>query len=333
MYDVTFFGNPPVDVLTPVTPQLLREFKLTPGDWQSVSEATLKAVLAQTNEAEHRRIPGGSAGNTAFSMAQLGGQVAFCGRVGDDEAGQLYFNTMQDAGINMPAPREGGTTLLIHCLLTPDGERTFITNGVHTPALDDEVVSEHVIAQSQWIFIEGYLFGETFEYILKACRIARKNGVKIALTLAAPFVVSSQFDKIALLIRDGVDLIIANDEELRTLLSTELSADDAQHSAATLEAISATPRVITHGAKGAEFHANGEAVHVPAIPVTDVLDTTGAGDGFAAGFMYGYVRNMGAERALQLGHLVASKVVGVIGARLSTEYAEIRQKFAIDNAG
>lgn len=322
MYDITFLGNSPVDVLLPATDELLNEFGLKKGDWAPVSAETINKILEQLQDAKKTVMPGGSAGNTAYGAARLGSKVAFNGFVGDDEMGRTYYKSLTDVGVDMPAPIAGGKTLVIYVLITPDGERTFITTAERVP-LGESGVNEAMIANSKWLYIEGYLFDSEFQAVLKACQIARKNGVKIALTLAASFFVEQHYAKIAMLVRDGIDLYICNDEELMTLKNCELSGDDAHHAEETLAKLRETPHLVTSGKAGATLHTLQGKTNVPTEPVAKVVDATGAGDGFAAGFMHGYVRGTTVEAAIRLGHRLAGKVIQQTGGRLDSGYAEI----------
>lgn len=322
MYDITFLGNAPVDVLIPTPEDILTEFGLKKGDWAPVPAETIQAVLGKLKDAPKTIMPGGSAGNTAYGAARLGSKVAFNGLVGADNMGKAYYKSLIDAGIDMPAPIEGGKTLVIYVLITPDGERTFITTSERV-ALGEKGVNEQMIASSKWLYIEGYLFDTEFQAVLKACQIARKNGVKIALTLAASFFVEQHFSKIAMLVRDGIDLYICNDDELLTLKNCELSGDDSRHAAETLARLRETPHLVTSGADGATLYTLAEKTFMPTKPVEKVVDATGAGDGFAAGFMHGYVRGMNPKAAINLGHSLAGRIIQQMGGRLAEGYSTI----------
>ena len=322
MYDITFLGNSPVDVLINVSDDILKKYNLKKGDWAPVSPEVIQNVLNDVQGTEKTIMPGGSAGNTAYGAARLGSKVAFNGYVGDDDMGHTYYKSLTEAGIDMPKPVAGGKTLVIYVLITPDGERTFITTAERV-ALGESGVNEQMIAQSKWLYIEGYLFDNEFQAVLKACHVARKNNVKIALTLAASFFVEQHFSKIAMLIRDGIDLYICNDEELYTLKNCELTGDDAQHAEQTLARLRETPHLVTSGSKGATLQTLKGKIHVPTQPIEKIVDATGAGDAFAAGFMHGYVRNLETETAINLGHSLAGLIIQQTGGRLPDGYERI----------
>lgn len=317
MPQITFIGNAPIDVLAHIEDSLLDRFNLRKGDWQNVDQKSLNLIHQSLENITLQ--PGGSGANTAHSMAKLGSDVAFIGAVGNDGGGDLFFNTMHEAGIHMPKFTPTKPSLNIYCLITADGERTFTASGDYEQ-LSAKHLNETLIAESDWIFIEAYSFNSQFEVILKACAMARKHGTKVALTLAARSYVIKHFEKIALLMRDGIDLYFANEEEVEALKCAELHGDNSEHAKSTLEAIHHTPHVITHGSKGATFHCRGETFFAEASPVTDVKDTTGAGDAFAAGFLHGFLQGYEHTKAIALGHQLASATIGQIGARLPASH-------------
>ncbi len=327
MYNVTFVGNAPMDILMPVSYDILDKYELKLGDWQQVSPQVISEIVTQIADEDKTPMAGGSAGNSAFALANLGAKVAFCGYVGDDTPGKAYHESMTGAGIVMPEPMAGGKTLVIYVLITPDGERTFITTGERTPMqrtpIGKENIKEDMISKSEWVFIEGYLFDNEFDTILEVCRLARKHNTKIALTLAAPFFVEQHFSKIALLVRDGIDLYICNDEELISLKRCELSGEDTIHAEETLVALRQTPHLVTMGKNGATLHTPQGNIHVPTTAVDHVVDATGAGDAFAAGFMYGHIKNFEPTDSIFLGHQLAQRVIQHTGGRLQNGYDDI----------
>ena len=324
MYDITFLGNAPVDILINVSESLLQAHGLEKGNFMNVSATTLAAILEQVPEENRQVMPGGSGANTAHAFASLGGKASLCAYVGDDPQGQIFYKSMVDAGIDMPKPVPGKRSLVIYVLMTPDGERTFVhTSGDASlpprPTISEEGLMEAAIKASDWLYIEGYLFGEDFHAILHACRVARQNNTKIALTLAASHFINTYFNEMALLIRDGLDLYICNEQELATLKAAELSGEDTAHAQETMTKLRHTPHLVTAGSKGATFHpsAHGqENIHVATTPPETVVDTTGAGDAFAAGYFYGLLQNKPTEEDIKLGHKMAKNVIQQVGARV-----------------
>lgn len=324
MYDITFLGNAPVDVLMHVSDDVLKKHNLQKGDWIEVTPETMQEILAQTPESERELIPGGSVANSAHGFTALGGKGYLCAYVGNDKEGEVFYKAHQDHGIDMPAPVPGKRTLVIYVLITPDGERTFIAptgdkGGKSRAKIGTEGLQEAAIASSDWLLIEGYLFADDFGSILKACQIARKNNTKIALTLAAPSFVKGFYSEIALLVRDGIDLYICNEEELKTLKEAELTGDDEQHAEETLAKLREVPHLVTYGKKGATYQAPGEKTHVATREAESIVDATGAGDAFAAGYFYGTISGQEREKAIMLGHSLAGKVIQIVGGRLPKE--------------
>lgn len=324
MYDITFLGNAPVDVLMHVPDDVLAKHNLNKGDWLEVSPTVMDDILKDIPEERRELKPGGSVANSADSFASLGGKGYLCAYVGDDTEGQVFYKAHKDKGIAMPAPVTGKRTLVIYVLITPDGERTFVApsgdkGGKSRAKIGAEGLQEAAIASSDWLLVEGYLFADDFPSILKACQIARKNGTKIAITLAAPSFVKNHFSEIVLLVRDGIDLYICNEEELRTLKEAQLTGDDEQHAEETLAKLRQVPHLVTFGKKGATYQDPGEKTHVPTQEAESIVDATGAGDAFAAGYFYGMSKGYEREGAIALGHTLAGKVIQQVGGRLPAE--------------
>lgn len=321
MYDITFLGNAPVDVLIPVTDDVLDTHNIKKGDWLQVPAKTLEAILADVPKSQREIMPGGSAANTAHTFASLGGKASLNAYVGDDEEGRIFYDSMKEKGIEMPKPVKGKRTLIIYVLMTPDGERTFITPD-SDPSLPpratigDAGVIEEAIQASKWLYLEGYLFADDFPAILKACRVARKHNTKIALTLAAPAFVTNYFNEIALLIRDGIDLYVCNEHELVALKEAELSGEDAQHAEETMAKLRQVAHLVTFGKKGATYQDVQEKTHVPTTVAETIVDATGAGDAFAAGYFYGILNGESREDAIRRGHSMAGKIIQQVGGRL-----------------
>lgn len=329
MTDITFLGNAPVDMLSHVDDSLLAEFGLRKGDWNPMPREVVTAIKQRLGKVTE--LPGGSAANTAYALARLGAKVGLIAPYGDDTAGTLFRNDLVKAGIAHRPARPNSSSLVIYCLISPDGERTFVSDGGLTP-LTEADIHEDDIKGSQWLYVETYLFGDQFPAVLKACRLARKNGVKIAITLAARNFVENHFDKIALLLREGMDLYICNDEELEALRIAELKGDDAKHAEETMAAIRTTPHVVTYGKNGATLFTGSQNIQAPTTAVAKVVDSTGAGDAFAAGFLYGYIYGRNPQASLNLGHKLAAATIQQVGARLPDGFDLLRREIFGDAA-
>ena len=310
MYDIAVIGNSPVDALTHVTEDFLEEQNLRKGDFNQV-DPTQYAKIVEACFVEALE-SGGSTANTAWTMAQLGCKVGFIGRVGADEAGSHFFEDMHKADVPMPAPDASAKTMQIYCLITPDGQRTFVSEGVTAP-LSAPWVSEEMIQESNWLLIEGYMMLDQMDAVDQAILLARKHGTKIAMTLSAVFVVQAAYGSITSEIMKGMDMIIANDEEMEALLQ---AAEDDGTSNELVKKICDTKRVITHGPNGATFVEGTEKVFKDSLHVDAPLDTTGGGDAFAAGFLAAYIRDASLEESLTQGHKLGRNVISQIGGRL-----------------
>jgi sugar/nucleoside kinase (ribokinase family) len=315
MKDIIAIGNSPVDILTHVDDDLLTKYHLKKGDYQSITLNTLKNLKSECTIT--RSQPGGSIANTAYHMAKLGSKVGFIGHFGVDEAGMLFENEMVNAGVIVTPGIHGSQTTEILTLITPDGERTFATIGI-TSHISPAMIDEETISNSRWLLIEGYLFGKQYEAAKKAMNIARKHGVKIALTMASESTLHKHFDEISTEIENGVNLIIANNKELKTLIE---SAEDSGH--AIINKIHSTPRIITSSGDGATYSNAKKPITVPTIKVSAPVDTTGAGDSFAAGFLHYYINKHPIDDAIKFGHTLASKVIMQTGARLHDDLSFI----------
>lgn len=314
MQTATFMGNSPVDFIQEAPLQKIHEYGLKLGDFQGTAP---DVILKIKNECGPETLcPGGALANSAWALGMLGNTANFIGRIGDDKAGNTFYNSMTDAGITMPKPEDGSKTMEIRVLVTPGGERTFATTGIPSP-VDKDFVPHELISSSDWLFIEGYMLLDAPQVaaVKEAIRVARSNNIKVGITLASVAIMQFAFSHLAEEILGHIDLIIGNEEEYRALIN---AAENYKHEAAELlsQKIAATPRLITHGEKGASFlDAENNKTFEPCPPVAQIVDTTGAGDGFLAGFLDGFLADKPIADCLKQGHAIASMVVQQMGAR------------------
>jgi sugar/nucleoside kinase (ribokinase family) len=258
---------------------------------------------------------GGSAGNTAAGVASLGGRAAFIGKVADDALGDFYRHDLHAAGVHFDTPPlEGGDpTARSFILITPDGERTMNTYLGACHALSPADIDARVVAASAITYLEGYLWDPPAakDAFREAARIAHKAGRRVSITLSDPFCVDRFRDDFLGLIRSRtVDILFANDSELRSLYET-----------ASLDAAIAALRkenglaAVTVGADGVIVVNRDTVTVVPATPADALVDLTGAGDLFAAGFLFGLARGFALKDAARLGTIAAAEVIGHIGPR------------------
>jgi len=312
-YDVIAIGNAVVDVIASCDEELIEELALNRGGMTLVDEARADELYAAMPPA--REVSGGSAANTLAGISTLGLQCAFIGQVADDQLGKVFRHDMRATGIDFDTEARDGepATGRVLIFVTPDGERTmntFLGAGQYLPA---SALDEDLIASGGILYLEGYLWDpeEPRKAMRRAIEVARGAGRKIAFTASESFVIERHGDDFREMIDAGlIDILFVNESELATLTGE----DDFDAGFASLEG-KVPVLVATRSEKGAVASANGERATVAAEPVDKVIDTTGAGDQFAAGFLAGYARGESLERCLRRGAIAASEVIAHYGPR------------------
>ena len=313
-YDVCAVGNAIVDVLAPCDPAFLEAQGLTAGSMQLVDaqqSAALYAAMAAGVEAS-----GGSAGNTVAGIGGFGGRAAYIGKVGDDQLGGVFSHDIRAAGVAFDTPAlPGAATGVCMINVTPDGQRTMCTFLGAANQLEAADIDAALIGASAIVYLEGYLFDPAparaaFE---AAAAAAHKAGRKVAITLSDTFVVARWRAELLAFITASADIVLANEGELAALFETEDFDAACDRLAALVEVAG-----VTRGAEGSMVLRGAERVAVPAYPVDKVIDTTGAGDQYAAGFLLGLARGLTLEQAGRLGSLAASEVIAHWGPRPMT---------------
>ena len=312
-YDVLGIGNAIVDVLARTEEDFLLKQGMHKGTMALIDEARAQAIYAAMGPAIE--ISGGSAANTIVGLASLGARGAFVGKVKDDELGRSFSHDIRAAGVTFATPpaADGAATGRCYVLVTPDGERTMNTFLGAAQDLRPADIDEGMIAASAIIYLEGYLWDpkDAKDAFLKAAKIAHQSDRIVALSLSDAFCVDRWRDEFLHLMRSGtVDLIFANEAELTTLYQT---ADFDSAIAALRKDIDTA--VITRSEKGCLVLGPDGTEAVPAFPVDRVVDTTGAGDLFAAGFLSGLARGADNRVSGRLGALAAAEVIQHLGAR------------------
>jgi adenosine kinase len=294
------------------------------GGMALIDEARAAAIYRDMGPAVE--MSGGSAANTIVGIANLGARTAYIGKVRDDQIGRLYTHDIRAAGVafeTMPAS-DGPATGCSYILVTPDGERTMNTYLGAAQELMPGDIDAAEIAASAIIYLEGYLWdpNNAKEAFVKAATIAHEAGRQVALTLSDAFCVDRYRGEFLDLMRSGtVDLVFANEAELHSLYQTS----DFDTALKQLRA-DAKLGVVTRSEKGCIVVTNHAITAVPAFPIDKMVDTTGAGDLFAAGFLFGLVRGAGYENAGRLGALAAAEVIQHIGARPQVSLKELAKK-------
>ena len=323
-YDVLGIGNAIFDVLVQTDEGFLAAHGMTKGGMALIDEARAAAIYRDMGPATE--MSGGSAANTIVGLANLGARAAYVGKVRDDQIGRLYTHDIRAAGVafeTRPAA-DGPATGCSYILVTPDGERTMNTYlGAAQELIPDDIDAAQVAASSI-IYLEGYLWDpkSAKDAFVKAATIAHDAGRQVALTLSDSFCVDRYRGEFLDLMRGGtVDLVFANETELHSLYQTS----DFDTALKQLR-VDAKLGVVTRSEKGCVVASTDGVVAVPAFPIDKMVDTTGAGDLFAAGFLFGLVRGAGHENAGRLGALAAAEVIQHIGARPQTSLKELAEK-------
>lgn len=323
-YDVLGIGNAIFDVLVQTDEGFLAAHQMTKGGMALIDEARALAVYKAMGPATE--MSGGSAANTIVGIAGLGARAAYVGKVKDDQIGKLYSHDIRAAGVSFttPAAIGGPATGCSYILVTPDGERTMNTYLGAAQDLTPDDIDPAEIAASAMVYLEGYLWDpkSAKEAFLKASKIAHGANRQVALTLSDAFCVDRYRDEFLELMRSGtVDTIFANESELHALYQTS----DFDTALGQLRD-DVKLGVVTRSEKGCVVASKDGVVAVPAFPIDRLVDTTGAGDLFAAGFLFGLVRGVGHHDCGRLGALAAAEVIQHIGARPQVSLKELAQQ-------
>lgn len=312
-YDVVAIGNAIVDVMAPAEDAAIIALGLAKGGMTLVDTARAQELYDAMGPA--KEISGGSAANTLAGLAALGARCGFIGQVAQDQLGEVFAHDIRAGGIDFETPARAGDPPTARCLIfvTPDGQRTMNTFLGASQFLPAEALDESVIASARVLYLEGYLWDpeEPRRAMRRAIAAARASGCEVAFTLSDPFVIGRHGDDFRQLIAEGqIDLLFANEHELAALTGIEDFHAGLDELAAKIPTV-----VVTRGAEGAHAVRRGERAQVPAEPIARVVDTTGAGDLFAAGFLAGHVRGDALERCLRMGAICAAEVISHYGAR------------------
>ena len=311
-YEVVGIGNAVVDVISHANDAFLGEMNIEKGIMQLIERDRAEDLYGAMQD--RLQTPGGSVANTIAGIGALGLPTAFIGRVKDDDLGQFYAKSMIDGGTDfVNAPVAGGDlpTSRSMIFVSPDGERSMNTYlGISTDLGPDDV-PEAVTSAAKIIFLEGYLFDKDQgkQAFLEASRQVRAAGGKAGIAISDPFCVNRHRDDFIRMIRDELDYVIGNEAEIRSLFET----DDLEDALAQTAAMCGTV-VCTRSGDGVTLIRDGERVDVPVTKITPV-DATGAGDQFAAGFLYGMATGRDLETCGKMGNVCAAEVISHVGPR------------------
>jgi sugar/nucleoside kinase (ribokinase family) len=329
-YDVASLGNAIVDVIASVDDRFLLTHRIAKGGMTLIDEFRAKELLkalADNSQAlsSLHEVAGGSAANTMAGLASLGGTGLFVGKVYDDRLGEVFGKSMSAQGISFTTPptKQGSTTASCMIAVTPDGQRSMSTYLGACRELMPDDVNEEDVADASLLYIEGYLWDEenAKQASRKAIAAVKGAGGRVALSLSDSFCVGRFRDEFLHLLERDVNILFANEDEAKALFQEE-EFDGVLAKAKAWGGIAA----ITRSAKGCVVMEEGQQHTVPAAPVARVIDTTGAGDQFAAGFLYGLTHGKGLADCARLGAIAAAEVISHYGARPETSLKQLAAK-------
>ena len=311
-FDVVGIGNAIVDVLTHSEDSFLKEHNLTKGSMTIIDGKTAEKLYNLMDTSVE--ISGGSAANTIASLTAIGGSGAFIGKVCQDQLGNVFTSDIRQVGVTYDTlpNMEGAPTARCLIYVTPDAERTMQTFLGACTSLSPNDIDENIIAASKIVYLEGYLFDppEAKAAFIKACQLAKKANRKVALSLSDPFCVDRHREAFIDLVINHVDILFSNEDEIKSLF--QVSAIDS-----ALQKIKGKCDVaaLTLGAQGSVIVDGDKICVLPAEEINNVVDTTGAGDAYAAGFLYGLTQNKSIEECGRIAGILAADIISNYGAR------------------
>jgi sugar/nucleoside kinase (ribokinase family) len=319
LYDVVGIGNAIVDIIARCEDRFLSKHNLDKGFMRLIDEPGIAKLYADMGPAVERS--GGSAANTIAGLASFGAKTAFIGKVAGDEFGEIFGHDIRSLGVHFDTPAAGadGTGRCL-VLVTPDGERTMSTFLGVNVAFGPADLDKALIQSAKIVYLEGYLFDKPAakQAFREAASWAQGSGAKVALTLSDAFCVDRHRADFRDFMRHGADIVFANEAEAAALYEVDSVEEAAQGLSRDCELA-----VLTRSEQGSLILASGARVSVPAAPVDAVVDVTGAGDLYAAGFLFGLTRGETLETCGRLGSLAAAEIISHIGARPEIELRTI----------
>jgi fructokinase len=306
-------GNAIVDVLAKVDDEFLKKNKLIKGSMRLINKSEFEDL--KKNIKIEKVVAGGSVANTMAGIAYLQGNPSFIGKINSDNFGDLYKKSLQDINVNFSynEKNEDMSTGASIILITPDSERTMCTYLGISSHLSENDINENNIIGNELIFLEGYLWdkGISEKMFKQAITIAKKNKIKIAMSLSDIFCVTRHKQDFYNLLKDDLDILIGNENEINELVNKKNLLNSVNQLKELNKLI-----VVTRSDNGSMAIKNNEIINCSSIKVDKVLDLTGAGDLFAAGFLKEYLDNSDIKKCLETGSMLASKIIQKIGARL-----------------
>ena len=323
IYDVVGIGNAIVDIIARCDDAFLSRHDLAKGFMRLIPAGEAGRLYDAMGPAVERS--GGSAANTIAGLASFGARCGFIGRVAGDQFGGIFRHDIRSLGVayDTPPVDEGEATARCLIFVTPDGERTMNTFLGVSVGFAPTDLDASLIEAAKIVYLEGYLFDreEAKEAFKEAARLAHKSGAKVALTLSDAFCVDRHRADFRTFVREGADIVFANEKEITSLYEVN-SFQEAANAALT----DCELAVLTRSEEGSVIVSGGETITIAPDSVREVVDVTGAGDLYAAGFLYGLTQGRPLRTCGQLGSLAAAEVIGHIGARPEVSLRELAQK-------
>ena len=306
-------GNALVDVLVSLSDdKMLDDLNLPKGSMQLIDESRYLYIKSVFDQLETKRSTGGSTGNMVKALAMLGEKPAFIGKIGPDTMGEFFREEGERVGVEMKLLKSEVRSGVASTFISQDGERTFATYLGAAFRMEDNDLKPEMFKGYTYFYVEGYLV-QNHDLILRAMQLAKNAGLQVCLDLASYNIVAEDLDFFKLLVNNYVDIVFANEEEAKAF--TGMDIDHALDAIAS----SCSIAVVKLGSKGSVIKKGTEEVRLKIKRVENVMDTTGAGDFYAAGFMYGLMHGFSLEKCGQIGSILAQEVIQVVGTALSNE--------------
>lgn len=319
-FDVLGIGNAIVDVISRADDAFLAKHALTKGSMMLIDEARAETLYAAMGPGVE--VSGGSCGNTMAGVASLGGSGAYIGKVKQDQLGAVFSHDLKSIGVAFDTPQASSGPSTARCLIlvTPDAQRTMNTYLGACTGLGPADIDTKVVEAAQVTYVEGYLWDEpeAKKAVLKAFDAAHAAGRLVSITLSDSFCVDRYRDEFRALVRDKIDILFGNEAEIKSLYQVD-SFDKALEATRREGKIAA----LTRSEKGSVVIKGSETHAVPSAPVARVVDTTGAGDLYAAGFLYGFTRGKPLGECARLGGIAAAEIISHVGPRPETPLKDL----------
>lgn len=318
-YDVFGVGNALVDIQARIDDSFLESLVINKGIMTLVDDEQQAMVLGKLSGQSLHRCAGGSAANTIVGLAELGGSAAFVGKIADDTIGNFFLEDMKELGVDFRVNKAAsGQTGTCAVLITPDAQRTMLTNLAASITLSEADIDEAMIGQAKYLYVEGYLLtgATTKQAAYRAMEYAKRQGVKVAFSASDPFLINMLRDEIWDLVKGPVDLFFCNEEEAKSLTGLE----DPVACAAAIHK-HAENVALTLGPNGSILMHGGTTIPIEGV-TTKAIDTTGAGDMYAGALLYGITSGMTWKQAGHLASHAAARVVAQLGARLEHKFTK-----------